>query len=616
MLNTYSLGKYIMVVLVLLVGALYALPNIYGEDHAVQIKAKRDAQVTQTLLTKALDTLKAEDIAVKSYVLENKQILIRLVDGDTQSRANDLIAAAIGSDYISAPNLASAAPEWLASIGGQPMKLGLDLRGGVHFLMEVDMKTALNNSIDQNVAGFKNDLQGEDIRHGRVHRIEGTNNIKIAFRSEEHFENGKRFLESRYPNTEVAFSDISTGNNFALRAVFTQIKLKEIKDKALQQNISVIRNRVNEIGVAEPLVARQGAERIVVQLPGIQDTATAKKILGETSTLRFHLVDNRLSTSKRAPAGTIKVKQREGGDILLKKRLMLSGTHIVDAQATFDENGAPQVSITLNSKGGNKFSSATKNAIGKRMAVVLVESRTTGKKGRDGKPIYENYEEVITAPTIQARLGRQFRITGLAPQESRDLSLTLRAGAMIAPAHIVEERTIGPSLGKENIARGMAAVKYGFIAVLLFMIVYYRGFGLVANFALAANLVLIIGTMSLFPGATLTLPGIAGIVLTVGMAVDANVLIFERIREELKQGRSVQQAIHHGYDSAFSTIFDANVTTLIAAIVLFGIGTGPIKGFAITLSIGILTSMFTAIIVTRAIVNGVWGGRKLEKLPI
>lgn len=616
MLNTNSLGKYLLVILVLLIGCLYALPNMYGEDHAVQIKAKRDAQVTQMLMDTALDTLRTENIAVKSANLEDQQILIRLLDGDTQSRANDLIAAAIGSDYISAPNLATAAPQWLAALGGQPMKLGLDLRGGVHFLMEVDMKTAINTALEQNVSGFRSDLQSEKIRHGRIARIDGTNDIKIAFRSEEHFTNGLEFLEDRYPSNEMVFTDITQGNSFALRAKLTEAQIKEIKNKALTQNISVIRNRVNEIGVAEPLVARQGAERIVVQLPGIQDTATAKKILGETSTLRFHMVDNRSPFGKRAPTGTIKVKQRIGGHILLKKRVMLSGQQIIDAQASLDENGAPQVNITLNSKGGDKMLAATKNAIGKRMAVVLVESRNTGKKDLDGKPIYENYEEVITSPTVQARLGRQFRITGLSPQESRDLSLTLRAGAMIAPAHIVEERTIGPSLGKENIARGMDAVMYGFIAVLIFMIIYYRGFGLVANFALAANLVLIMGIMSLFPGATLTLPGIAGIVLTVGMAVDANVLIFERIREELRQGRSVQQAIHHGYDSAFSTIFDANITTLIAAVVLFGIGTGPIKGFAITLSIGILTSMFTAIVVTRLIVNGVWGGRKLEKLPI
>jgi preprotein translocase subunit SecD len=336
--------------------------------------------------------------------------------------------------------------------------------------------------------------------------------------------------------------------------------------------------------------------------------------------LRFHLVDEehevRDAVNGRIPAGSILVNQRKGGPILLKKRVMLSGEYIIDAKPGVDEYQSPQVNITLDAKGGNKFSTATKSAIKKRMAVVLIESKKTNKKDREGKVIYENVEEVITAPTIQARLGRSFRITGLAPQESRDLALILRSGAMIAPAHIVEERTVGPSLGKENIAKGLSAVIYGFIAVLIFMAVYYNKFGLVANLALAANLVLIVGIMSLFPAATLTLPGIAGIVLTVGMAVDANVLIFERIREEIREGRTIQQAIHHGYDSAFSTIFDANITTLIAAVILFGIGTGPVKGFAITLSIGILTSMFTSVIGTRAVVNAVWGGRKLDKLPI
>jgi preprotein translocase subunit SecD len=614
-LNTYSLGKYIMIAFIVAVGFLYAVPNIYGEDHAVQIKARRDAQVTTALLDKVQEVLKKENIAVKSAVLEEGQILIRLMDGDQQTLANDLIGATISGDYIAAPNLTPATPDWLDAIAAKPLKLGLDLRGGVHFLMEIDMDTAVNKSINSTVTAFRSDLREEKVRYRTVKRVPNSDDINLTFRDEEAREAARVFLKRRYQGMTFNESD-----NLVLRARLSEQKLKEIKRAAVKQNISVIRNRVNEIGVAEPLVAQQGTDRIVVQLPGIQDTAQAKKILGETSTLRFHMVDEehdvRDAENGRVPAGSILVKHRGRGSILLKKRVMLSGEYIVGAKPDFDEFQSPQVTITLDAKGGNKFSSATKSAIGKRMAVVLIESKKTNKKDREGKAIFETVEEVVTAPTIQARLGRVFRITGLAPQESRDLALILRAGAMVAPAYIVEERTVGPSLGKENIAKGFSAVMWGFALVLLFMAIYYRKFGLVANVALAANLVLIVGIMSMIPGATLTLPGIAGIVLTVGMAVDANVLIFERIREEIREGRTIQQAIHHGYDSAFSTIFDANITTLIAATILFGLGTGPIKGFAITLSIGILTSMFTSVIGTRAIVNAVWGGKKLDKLSI
>ena len=617
MLNTYSMGKYIAVLLALVLGLIYAAPNLYGEDHAIQVKARRDAPVDAALLDKVREALKAENIATKNAALIEDQLLVRLQDPDQQSLANDLVNKAIGADYISAPNLTPATPEWLASLGGKPLKLGLDLRGGVHFTMEIDMNTAIEKFIDQTVGAFKSDLRGEKIRYRKIERFGTSNDITLVFRDQESTDTARRFLKGRFQ--DMLFTD-SSSEQFTLRAAFTEQRFKELKTSAVQQNISVIRNRVNEIGVAEPLVARQGAERIVVQLPGIQDTAQAKKILGETSTLRFHMVDEdndvRAAVNGRVPGSSILVKQRGGGYVLLKKRVMLSGEYITDAQPGVDEYQSPQVNISLDAKGGTKFSAATKNAIGKRMAVVLVESRRTDRKDREGKPIFENVEEAINVATIQARLGRQFRITGLAPRESRDLALILRAGAMIAPAHIVEERTIGPSLGKENIEKGVSAVVLGFVLVLFFMTIYYRGFGLVANLALAANLVLIVGIMSLIPGATLTLPGIAGIVLTVGMAVDANVLIFERIREELRGGRTVQQAIHHGYDSAFSTILDANITTLIAALILFGMGTGPIKGFAITLSIGIVTSMFTAIVGTRAVVNATWGGRKLDKLPI
>ncbi len=619
MLNTYPGWKYLSVVLVVALGLLYALPNLYGEDHAVQVKARRDAPVDAALLDKVTGALKQANIAVKSTAMENKQLLIRLVDGEQQTLANDIVSKTVGGDYVSAPNLTPATPQWLDSIGGSPLKLGLDLRGGVHFLMEIDMNTAIEKSIESTIGGLRSDLREEKLRYRSIKQVAGSNDIEVSFRDEDTKDKSRLFLKRQY--ADMVIEDTSIGENYILMVKFSEQKLQEIKKSAVSQNISVIRNRVNEIGVAEPLVAQQGAERIVVQLPGIQDTAQAKKILGETSTLRFHLVDEehdiRDAMNGRVPAGSFLVKQRGGGYLLLKKRVMLSGEYIIDARPTIDQEvQTPQVSIKLDAKGGNKFSLATKNAIKKRMAVVLVESKKTTRKDKNGKSIFENVEEVITAPVIQARLGRDFRITGLEPQESRDLALILRAGAMIAPAHIVEERTIGPSLGKENIEKGLSAVVYGFVAVLLFMVIWYRKFGMVANLALGANLILIVGVMSLLPGATLTLPGIAGIVLTVGMAVDANVLIFERIREELREGRTPQQAIHHGYDSAFSTIFDANITTLIAAVILFGIGTGPIKGFAITLSIGIVTSMFTAIIGTRAVVNALWGGRKIDKLSI
>ena len=401
----------------------------------------------------------------------------------------------------------------------------------------------------------------------------------------------------------------------------TEQKLKETREYALQQNITIIRNRVNELGVAEPLVQRQGQKHIVIELPGVQDTAKAKEILNATATIEFRLVDTDgdlgAALNGRVPGSSQLLKERNGQPVLLKKRVMLTGDHIVDAGSSFDEYSRPQVNITLDSAGGSKMSNGTKNSIGKPMATVFIEYKPTDRVDSEGNTVFEKVEEVISVATIQARLGKTFRITGAGSQaEAHNLALLLRAGALIAPIQIVEERTVGPTLGAENVQLGFQAIMMGFGLVFLFMLIYYRAFGVVANLALGANLVLIIGVMSMIPGATLTLPGMAGIVLTVGMAVDANVLIFERIREEMRAGKSVQQSIHQGYDAAFSTIIDANITTLIAALILFAVGTGPIKGFAVTLSIGILTSMFTAVVGTRTVVNAVWGGKRLDKLSI
>jgi preprotein translocase subunit SecD len=422
----------------------------------------------------------------------------------------------------------------------------------------------------------------------------------------------------RNRNRDLAFNEKS---GLILEAKFTEARLLEIRDYAVKQNITIIRNRVNQLGVAEPLVQKQGAERIVVQLPGIQDTARAKEILNATATLEFRMVDQgndiRDAINGRVPPGSQLLDDRSGVPVLLEKRIMLTGNHIIDANSGVDEYGIPQVNISLDSDGGNKMSRSTRGNIGKPMATVFIEYKATDERDANGKLVFEKKEEVINVATIQAQLGSSFRITGIdSPKEARDLSLLLRAGALIAPIQIVEERTVGPSLGKENIQLGLQAIMWGMALVLLFMLVYYKAFGIVANVALISNIVMIVGIMSMIPGATLTLPGMAGIVLTVGMAVDANVLIFERIREELRDGRSPQQAIHQGFDSAFSTILDANITTFIAGLILFAVGTGPIKGFSITLMIGIATSMFTAIIVTRTLVNLIWGGRRVEKLAI
>lgn len=613
-LNHTPAWKSLLIFLAVAFFALYATPNLYGEDPAVQISAERTAPVDAALIDKVQQLLTDNNITPKSVALENQKILVRLTDNNTQLKTQEVLEVGLGDDYIAAINLASATPDWLNSLGASPMKLGLDLRGGVHFLMEVDMNTAIESKFTDSVSDFKRILREEKIRYRRISQVDDA--IDIQFRDEDTKDKAKFFLRGRNPQWE--FSDKS---ELVLKASMTAQNIQETRDYAIKQNITIMRNRVNQLGVAEPVIQRQGSDRIVVQLPGVQDTARAKQILNATATIELRMLDqdNDLNNALRGrvPSGSQVIEDESGSPVLLKKRVMLKGNHIVDASSSVDEYGRPQVNIGLDSEGGSKMTRGTRDNVGKPMATVFIEYEPTREKDADGKVKFEKKEKVISVATIQTTLGSNFRITGLdSPGEARNLALLLRAGALIAPIQIVEERTVGPSLGEQNIKQGTDSIILGFLLVLAFMLVYYKGFGVVANVALAVNLILIIGVMSLISGATLTLPGMAGIVLTVGMAVDANVLIFERIREELRDGRSPQQAIHHGYDSAFSTILDANITTLIAALILFSIGTGPIKGFAITLMIGIITSMFTAIILTRAVVNSVWGGKRISKLPI
>ncbi|MBE0366239.1 protein translocase subunit SecD [Pseudoalteromonas sp. MMG013] len=619
MLNKYPMWKYLLVLAVLAVGILYASPNLYGRDPAIQVSGTKGASADLSVVDQVNKTLNDNNVTVKSTVLENGQVLIRFKNVEEQLKAQDILRDSLSEEYISAINMSPAQPEWLKNLGGNPMKLGLDLSGGVHFTMEVDMVTALDNALETMEQDFKSDLRGEKLRYRSVRRVSGSERIQVVMRGDADRDAAERFLKGRYP-LYTFINDSS--NDLAFFASLSPQKFKEIREYAIKQNETIIRNRINQLGVAEPNVQRQGAERIIVQLPGVQDTARAKEILGATATLEFREVDEnadvRSAAQGRVPPGTEVINHKDGYPVVMKKRVILAGTHITGAQSGVDEYQRPQVSISLDSKGGAKMSAFTKRAVGKRMATVFIEYKPSGKKDENGKALPPiKVEEVINVATIQSRLNNSFRITGIDnPAEAHNLSLLLRAGALVAPIQIVEERTVGPSLGQENIEAGMTAVVLGFAFVLAFMLAYYKGFGLVANLALAANLVLIIGVMSMIPGATLTLPGIAGIVLTVGMAVDANVLIFERIREELADGRSPQQAVHQGYDSAFSTIFDANITTLIAAVILFSVGTGPIAGFAVTLAIGILTSMFTAIIGTRAVINFFIGGKRIDKLSI
>lgn len=604
-----------MLIVVFVVGLVYALPNLYGEDPAVQITGARGGAASEQTLDQVQNVLKQDNIQSKSIALENGAITARFANTDVQLSAREAIMKVLGENYVVALNLAPAQPEWLRMLSAEPMKLGLDLRGGVHFLMEVDMDTALGKLQEQNADSLRGDLRDKNIPYTNVNKIDNYG-VEIRFADANSRDAAISYLTSRHRDLVIT----SSGSN-ALRAVMSDDRLREAREYAVQQNITILRNRVNQLGVAEPVVQRQGADRIVVELPGIQDTARAKEILGATATLEFRPVNtsvDALSASQGRVPGDSEVKMsRDGQPVVLYKRVILTGDHITDSTSSMDEYNQPQVNISLDSAGGSLMSNYTKDNIGKPMATLFVEYKDSGKKDANGRAILVKQEEVINVANIQSRLGNSFRITGINnPNEARQLSLLLRAGALIAPIQIVEERTIGPTMGQQNITQGLEACLWGLIASVLFMVFFYKKFGLIATSALLANLVLIVGIMSLIPGATLTMPGIAGIVLTLAVAVDANVLINERIKEELRNGRSVQQAIHEGYKGAFSSIVDANVTTLIKVIILYAVGTGSIKGFAITTAIGIGTSMFTAIIGTRAIVNLVYGGKRINKLSI
>ncbi|MCG6900678.1 MAG: protein translocase subunit SecD [Gammaproteobacteria bacterium] len=616
-MNQYPLWKYLLLACVLVIGVIYALPNLYGEDPALQISGSRNATMDSAAMNTAVSALKTADIPIKSTELKPGQLLIRFNDTEAQIKAVDFVKSALGTDYTVALNLAPATPAWLSKLNALPMYLGLDLRGGVHFLMEVDMKAAIEQAIERYSNDIRTLLRDARIRYAMIRAEE--QGVRIMFRSESDREQSRKLLESELPSLEI--DDIESENP-GLLAKLSEQEIRDLEKNALQQNILTLRNRVNELGVAEPVIVQQGSQRIVVQLPGVQDTVEAKRILGATATLEYRAVDYEHDVQKAVagtvPAGSRLYKDRDGNPVLLKQAVIVTGDQIVNASSGIDQqSGGPQVSVMLDAKGARSMLNFTKKNVGKPMAVVFIENRTETKLV-DGIPVKSNkkVEEVISVATIRDVFSKRFQTTGLdSPQEAHELALLLRSGALAAPINIVEERTIGPSLGKDNIAQGFKSVVIGFLGVLVFMALYYRVFGLVADMALALNLVLIVAILSLLQ-ATLTMPGIAGIVLTVGMAVDANVLIFERIREELRNGNSPQASIHAGYEKALSTIADANITTLIAAVVLLSYGTGAVKGFAVTLAIGIVTSMFTAIMGTRAVINLIYGGRRLARLSI
>lgn len=613
-----------MVFLVIAIGFFYALPNLYGEDPALQISGTHGTELDQKTVDSIKNTLDTKNIS-GNYEFENSQLLIRFKNTDEQLAAREIVSKSLIDNYIVALNLAPATPEWMRNLGMHPLKLGLDLRGGVHFLMEVDMDEAMKKIRTQIVNDFRTELRNNNLR---LSAIKAENDyVLVEFRDENTRDEAVTLLSKKQQDFAVVAQDI--GDKYCLRATMTPAKLSAVRTNAVDQNINIIRNRVNELGVAEPLVQRQGADRLVVELPGVQDTARAKEILGATATLEFRLVDStadiQAAAAGHVPAGCEVINDAKGYPVVVQKQVILTGDHIVDASSSADENGRPQVNISLDSRGGSIMSEFTKDNIGKPMGtnfiefvVLPTEDPNAPQPGQPGyKPKFKKVERMINVATIQARLGTNFRITGLdSPKEAHNLALLLRAGALIAPIQIVEERTIGPSLGQQNISNGLRAMLYGVGFLCVFMVIYYKAFGLIANLALLFNLVLLVGVMSLIPGATMTLPGIAGIVLTLGMAIDANVLIYERIREEIRQGRPIQQAINEGYARAFVTIADSNITSFITALILFMVGTGAVKGFALVLMIGLASSMFTAVTACRAVVNIIFGGRNLKKLSI
>ncbi len=603
-MNRYPLWKYLIVVFSVLLGILYTLPNFYGESPAVQISPLRATDKADTmLLARVEDALRKDNIPINGMFLETVGIKVRFADTDTQLKAKDVLQSVLGNGYVVALNLLSDSPQWLTDIGALPMYLGLDLRGGVHFLLQVDMKGALSKSLDRYSVDIRGNLREEKIRYKGLDR-EGSQ-IIIKFGDTESRARASDEINKSYDDLNLREQDVE--DEFHLAVAIKQEALKRMQDSAVQQNIITLRNRVNELGVAEPIIQQAGADRVVVQLPGVQDTAKAKDILGRTATLELRMVDEEHDVSSalrgQGHIGSELYTERGGGPLLVKKQVMLTGERITDAQPGFDNNNQPAVHISLDSNGSRIFKQLTRDNVGKRMAILLIE---------------KNLKEVITAPVIQEEIpGGRVQITGsMTIEEARDVALLLRAGALAAPMDIIEERTVGPSLGAENIARGFNSTLFGFAAIAIFMTIYYLIFGFISVTALGVNLLLLVGLLSILQ-ATLTLPGMAAIALTLGMAIDANVLINERIRDELRNGVSPQAAINAGYERAFGTILDANITTLIAGIALFAFGSGPVKGFAVVLCLGILTSMFSAVMVSRALVNLLYGKRrKLERVPI
>ena len=618
MINQYPLWKNLLVAFVLLVGALFALPNIYSQDPVVEVTGTRGAMASESLQARVQQALKAAAIPVKRFDLEKGKLRIRFNSPDDQLRAQEVVAKALPPEFTHAMTLSPDVPGWLAGVGGKPMNLGLDLRGGIHVLIDVDMDAAMQKAVELQVTNIRGFLRGEKIRYVTV-KPDGMG-VEVRFRDAALRDKAQELSSEEFRG--LNFSARDEGEKFFFRAAISDSEQREVRKQALVQNITTLRNRVNALGVAEPIIQQQGDRRIVVELPGVQDPGKVKDILNATATLAYHLVVGdaqqamEADRTGRVPAGSRLYHERNGQPILLKRQFIVTGDQMTSASSGFDQqSGSPAVFVNLDSKGARRMRNVTTENVGKPMAVVFKEKRTIGRD-ENGKEIKKWVEEVINVATIREAFGRRFQTTGLdSPAEAHQLALLLKAGALAAPIDIVEERTIGPSLGQDNIDQGFMSVVVGLVLVMLFMAVYYKAFGLVANLALLTNLVLIVALLSILQ-ATLTLPGIAGIVLTVGMAVDANVLIFERIREELNIGSTPQASIHAGYAKAFSTILDANVTTFIAAVVLFSIGSGPVRGFAVTLAIGILSSMFTAIVGTRAVINLVYGARTLKKLSI
>ncbi|PPC99145.1 MAG: protein translocase subunit SecD [Methylotenera sp.] len=601
-MNRYPLWKNIFVVFMILMGLIYTIPNLFGESPAIQVTpAKSTSKVDPALLAQVEQILQQEKIAYDGIYLDARGVKARFANTDTQIKAKDVLQANLSTDYTVALNLLSRSPEWLRSIGAKPMYLGLDLRGGVHFLLQVDMKAALDKAAERFVGDFRTALRKERVSYAGVTREGQT--VQIRFTSASELTKAKKIISNQYP--DLTLKDSVDGDNMVLSASLNAIEQKRIQEFALKQNIQTLHNRINELGVAEPIIQQQGADRVVVQLPGVQDTAKAKEILGRTATLEIRLVDEEKSDAMtlekaaqgQAPMGTDAFKDREGGTILVKKNVVLTGDYITDAgPGVNNQTGQSVVNVTLDARGARVFQQVTRENVGKRMAILLIEKGNT---------------EVVTAPVINEEIGGgRVQISGMAnTQEATDISLLLRAGALAAPMDIIEERTVGPSMGEENIKRGMHSTLWGFAAIAVFMIIYYVAFGGISVLALGINLLLLVAVLSMLQ-ATLTLPGLAAVALTLGMAIDANVLINERIREELRSGNTPQASIHIGYDRAWDTILDSNVTTMIAGIALFLFGSGPVKGFAVVHVLGILTSMFSAVVVSRAIVNWIYGSRR------